>query len=547
MKDNYLKKNIKYGIFSVLYLFMTSISFSQNWTWIKGDNSILQTGVYGTIGITATNNKPGARQGSATWKDVAGNFWLFGGNIYNPSGSSGFFNDLWKYDLTTNQWTWMKGANTLNNSAVYGTKGVAATSNRPGARVTDGGSWTDASGNFWLFGGGGPAATPGSVSFSDLWKYNPGTNQWTWVNGDNIPDQISNYGAKGVTSSTNKPGARLNTVMWKDASDNLFMFGGSGVIPNNSSSFLNDLWKYNPVINQWTWIHGDSSLAGGKLGVYGTMGIPGATNKPGGRLGAVSWTDLSGNFWLYGGNGYDAAGYANILSDLWKYNPTTNQWTWMKGDSIGNKPSVYGTIGIPASTNSPGGRDRGTAWVDPSGNFWLFAGFAYGFGSGNDLWKYNPTTNQWTWMKGDNTLDQSGVYGIMGLSAVSNKPGARNSLMSWSDSFGNLWCFGGVVTYPSTYGMINDLWKYANLTTGIDEMSDSMQINLYPNPTNGMITIELLTTALLSINNSLGEIILNEKFDAGKHTLNIQNESSGIYFVKVIEQDKQYNIKLIKQ
>src|SRR6478735_3812967 len=38
-------------------------------TWMKGDNTINQLGIYGTKGITATENKPGARDFSATWKD----------------------------------------------------------------------------------------------------------------------------------------------------------------------------------------------------------------------------------------------------------------------------------------------------------------------------------------------------------------------------------------------------------------------------------------------------------------------------------------------
>ena len=48
------------------------------WTWMKGDNTIDQPGVYGTQGVADHDNKPGGRNISSTWKDQSGNLWLFG-------------------------------------------------------------------------------------------------------------------------------------------------------------------------------------------------------------------------------------------------------------------------------------------------------------------------------------------------------------------------------------------------------------------------------------------------------------------------------------
>jgi hypothetical protein len=70
-------------------------------------------------------------------------------------------------------------------AAVYGTQGVPAPDNIPGLRsyaVT----WVDASGNFWLFGGFGygTALVSGAQgNLNDLWKYDPGSRQWTWMSG----------------------------------------------------------------------------------------------------------------------------------------------------------------------------------------------------------------------------------------------------------------------------------------------------------------------------------------------------------------------------
>jgi hypothetical protein len=60
---------------------------------------------------------------------------------------------------------------------------------------------------------------------------------------------------------------------------------------------LNDLWKFSSV--EWTWMDG-SNLAD-QPGTYGTVGVGNANNVPSARQGAVSWTDISGNFWLFAG------------------------------------------------------------------------------------------------------------------------------------------------------------------------------------------------------------------------------------------------------
>ena len=41
-----------------------------------------------------------------------------------------FLNDLWKFDGS--QWTWMGGSRNASQNGVYGTKGVAASTNMPG-------------------------------------------------------------------------------------------------------------------------------------------------------------------------------------------------------------------------------------------------------------------------------------------------------------------------------------------------------------------------------------------------------------------------------
>jgi hypothetical protein len=53
--------------------------------------------VYGTLGVAAAANAPGARIGSVSWIDSAGKGWLFGGSGYDSGGAVGTLNDLWVY------------------------------------------------------------------------------------------------------------------------------------------------------------------------------------------------------------------------------------------------------------------------------------------------------------------------------------------------------------------------------------------------------------------------------------------------------------------
>lgn len=465
----------------LLFLFtcaQTMVIAQDAWTWMKGDNTPNNYGVYGTQYNPPTVNNPGSRSESVSWTDAAGNQWLFGGTGFSIS-SNGYMNDLWKFDISTNVWTFVKGDLTINGYGVYGTKGTPAPANKPGARYGSN-SWTDASGNLWLFGGiGNSGSSFGHLN--DLWKFSPSTNNWTWVNGDNAINQTGVYGTKGLHAISNKPGSRGHGISWIDASGVLWMFGGNGFATTPTQNHLNDLWNYNPIANEWTWMSGGNTTA--SFGVYYSLGTPSALNMPGARYESVSWLDGSGKLWLFGGGGYAESGTAGYLNDLWNYNPATGLWTWVKGDKTTYQNGSYGSIRIESPTNKPGTRMRSTAWVDASGDFWLYGGYgnpAFGtYGSLNDLWKFKTSTNNWIWMKGDNAITQYTVYGSLGVSATSNRPGGRDGSLSWTDAAGNLWMFGGNGLGTSSVGLLNDLWKFDLTTNNWTWMHGSNLLNQY--------------------------------------------------------------------
>jgi len=180
-------------------------------------------------------------------------------------------------------------------------------------------------------------------------------------------------------------------------------------------------------------------------GVYGTQGSAAPGNVPGARLGAVAWNGSTGRRWMFGGVGYDANGNSSDLSDLWSYSETTHQWTWVGGPDTIAADGTYGTQGVAASGNLPSSRKNSMTWTDGSGNLWLYGGYHDNTNNGylNDLWSYNPGTNQWTWVGGSNLVGAAGVCGTQGIAAAGNAPGARQSPTSWQDAAGRFWLFGG--------------------------------------------------------------------------------------------------------
>ena len=444
-------------------------------------------------------------------------------------------------DCAHNDWTWIDGTKTAGpiGAPQYGSfPGAAPTTipnpftNTPGARYGSAG-WTDKAGNLWLFGGDGwelQGGTPQdtlNAPMNDLWVcVMIGGDYCQWqlqgaydptVVTPPLPAQPTTVGKLIIANaqreaqggayvspgSAGTPAARLGASTWTDTAGNLWLFGGS-----DGSNYRNDLWEFNASTltadftakaGQWTWVSGSSAVD--QNGVY----PPTANPYPGARTNAVSWTDASGNFWLFGGFGKDGAGTLGFLNDLWEY--TGGAWTFISGSSLANQIGIYGTPGVASGTNAPGGRQEAVGWADATGNLWLFGGEGEdginpptANGILDDLWVYNITAKQWTFVMGNTKANQTGVYeaqtvvgpvstigaastcGLtVGLTVGSNVicspvsttgalPGSRWGASGWTDAGGNFWLYGGWgldSTGTNGNGALNDLWAYTpNATAG---------------------------------------------------------------------------------
>jgi len=310
------------------------------WAWMAGSNEITQTnpeggvivpGIYGALGSPAKGNTPGGRMEAVTWTDKSGKLWLFGGWGFDSTGNDGPLDDLWMFDPTTNEWAWIGGSSTSGANAtgvrgVYGTQGVPSTGNIPSSTY-EAVAWTDASGNFWLFGGRGLDKEYGDLgTLDDLWEYNPATKEWTWTYGSPLASPSPEIGTLGVpaTYPNTDPGGMNGSSVWTDSSGNIWLYGGSGpFLQGYAPSFSDNIWLFKPSALEWAWMGGSGILpddcCGGTPPAYGTLGTAGPSVIPGDRDQATAWTDSNGNLWLFGGAGPDGL---NDFNDLWEYAPS---------------------------------------------------------------------------------------------------------------------------------------------------------------------------------------------------------------------------------
>jgi len=400
-----------------LLLLLLQVSFAQ-WflSWESGDESGPKAGAI---------SNPDARSSSGLWIDSMNSLYIFGGQT--PSGAA---NDLWRY----------------SNNAYVRLDPKNSPSPRSGASC-----WTDSADNLWLYGG------ENTLLYPDLFKMSTKTLQWQQIGVANGPNSYATFGGAGSL-----PGSKSLAANWIDKNGNLWLFGGKTFNSLQKTGPTNDFWMYNISMGNWTWVGGND-----------TLNIPGinAVNAsyPGGRYGSSFATDKQGVFWMFGGFGIDCNGVTGYLNDLWSFTPTTGQWTCVSGNSTAGTPPIYGHN---VTNELPSGRVGSIGWVDGSGHFWVIGGYGIGLnntmGLLNDLWAWNG--KNWAWEGGDSSLNSTSVYGTEHSSYYSAKLGGRYLMSSVIDSGNqNIWVFGGQGFDLTSYGFLDDLWRYSSSLTLLPE------------------------------------------------------------------------------
>jgi len=87
-----------------------------------------------------------------------------------------------------------------------------------------------------------------------------------------------------------------------------------------------------------------------------------------------------------------------------------------------------------------------------------------------------------------------------------------------------------------------------SLCTGIEHLSSSaaLLVQAYPNPHQGIFSVEIPSVSEVSIHNALGEVLFSGVLEAGRHELDLQEQAAGIYMLKIVSGGRQEVLKLIK-
>ncbi len=360
------------------------------WIWMHGpkhDTTQYNAGSYGLLGVSSPNNVPSSRSGCTTWVGPNGNLYLYGGSSF--SLGIPYPNDLWMYNVKTNEWTWVWGNKTSLAKPYYGEKNKPSALNNPGLRFYSGRGWTYDN-KLWLFGGVrlelDSSNTTVVAVLNDMWYFDLLSHKWAWVSGDTSFPYKSNFGVMNVPDLQNKPKGRYGYGRWQDSDSIFYIF--SGVSSNN------DLWTFDPKTYYWTWIGGDSvgsssQNAGNGYCVEDSIMYPSARHP-------VSTFNSNSNcnhlIWVAGGA---ATGTNNQYSnDLWTFNTKNKKWKWVWGDtaSIGSNYN-YGSQGVASSSNIIPclGATFHPLWTDNDNNLWVFA--PNWSEPHSTMWKFTPDTN----------------------------------------------------------------------------------------------------------------------------------------------------------
>lgn len=235
-------------------------------------------------------------------------FVVFGG--YLIKGHSFETNETWTYDLGSNKWTKLD----FGSQAVPDPRHWGSLEYNPDQKVT------------YLFGGHfNNALCPVDKMYNDVWRLNITGSSPVWTNMNPTPDPTNGL-----------PAPRQSDWIYNKLDKNHYVFGGKqdlgppegaecGSNAKDIETFYNDLWKYDPLGNQWTLIQS----------VKGDY-----THYPKERRTDIIYDDSSNSLMFF--SGLDGS---NLVygQDTWLYDFDDSRWSTLQ-DTDGVLPHIRKTM-----------------------------------------------------------------------------------------------------------------------------------------------------------------------------------------------------------
>jgi len=70
---------------------------------------------------------------------------------------------------------------------------------------------------------------------------------------------------------------------------------------------------------------------------------------------------------------------------------------------------------------------------------------------------------------------------------------------------------------------------------------------MYPNPTNGIVNLELNSDSEIIILNAIGQIVYASKLSLGTRQINLEHLAKGVYVIRIGNTVNAKNFKVIKE
>jgi len=113
----------------------------------------------------------------------------------------------------------------------------------------------------------------------------------------------------------------------------------------------------------------------------------------------------------------------------------------------------------------------------------------------------------------------------------------------------------GIGTFVFSYNTLQSVNCPTTPLATNDLNTDTLKVTVYPNPTNDIVTInynlEDSSNVVLQLTNIQGQVISQTKLDKSNglqtDTLNLSNQSSGMYFVSITTEYGSFTTKVIKR
>lgn len=92
----------------------------------------------------------------------------------------------------------------------------------------------------------------------------------------------------------------------------------------------------------------------------------------------------------------------------------------------------------------------------------------------------------------------------------------------------------------------------AQICAGINGVASVSEINIYPNPTNGILNVsissQLVENTSIEVYDGLGKLAIKENLSNDSNSINLSKLEDGIYIFKIINNNKTIKVgKVVKQ